>query len=643
MKIKKEDIVGIECRHALHIPANYEQGTRDMHFVKEQVHLKDGSIVPRVRLIPDFKVDYYVTKEPYRDHKQKKDYEKLEKLSKFSSTVSELPSSVHAALGRYGKPSDLMHLKESPYLYGLDISSANLLKTKCKEKYASVIPNPTKNTLAVLDLETDVVDVEEDDEDDYVQAGGKRKEKFGKIIMGSLYMMSKLLVVVTRKFVEDIPNPVQAIRKQINESLKDYIAFRNMKVNIVIVNSEYGVLEKLFKQAHAWKPDYLGIWNISFEMERFFDASKREGFSLIDLMSDPDIPPQYRKLRWTPGKPTRRTVSGKFTPVRPHNQWPTVDLTASFKMVDLMCLYRQLRSSEQELPEYNLDYILQLNAEGKNLPFDLKKLKPEGTENYFGLDWHFVMQTKHKLKYIAYNGMDCIGPLELDELTGDVSATLEIKLSGSEINILGSKPRLLVEFFNKFSLTQGYAMGCHAKNVKDAIDDLTLPLSGWIIALQAHKVADNGVKVIVELANLTTNVRIFVADLDVSSSYPKGQEALNISKTTCLSEIIGIAGFDTYTMRMQGMNLTGGHVNAIEFCTIMLDAATPLELLSLFEKQKELPKEKSIQGTIPKEPFLISMREIDALDDEEDEANPLVKVERMKENGVEVESEENFI
>ena len=47
------------------------------------------------------------------------------------------------------------------------------------------------------------------------------KEKFGKIIMGSLYMMSKLLVVVTRKFVEDIPNPVQAIRKQINESLKD--------------------------------------------------------------------------------------------------------------------------------------------------------------------------------------------------------------------------------------------------------------------------------------------------------------------------------------------------------------------------------------------------------------------------------------
>lgn len=65
--------------------------------------------------------------------------------------------------------------------------------------------------------------------------------------------------------------------------------------------------------------------------------------------------------------------------------------------------------------------------------------------------------------------------------------------------------------------------------------------------------------------------------LDVSASYPWGEACLNISKKTTHLELIDIEGISEHVRRMQGINLSGGATNAVEFCTAMFGLPTPVE------------------------------------------------------------------
>lgn len=76
--------------------------------------------------------------------------------------------------------------------------------------------------------------------------------------------------------------------------------------------------------------------------------------------------------------------------------------------------------------------------------------------------------------------------------------------------------------------------------------------------------------------------------LDVTAAYPNNQCVFNISKETTVKEITSVAGIDLYTQKMQGINLSGGHTNAIEFCNTMLNFPTLEKMLELFEKENTM-------------------------------------------------------
>lgn len=75
--------------------------------------------------------------------------------------------------------------------------------------------------------------------------------------------------------------------------------------------------------------------------------------------------------------------------------------------------------------------------------------------------------------------------------------------------------------------------------------------------------------------------------LDVSSSYPNNGVVFNNSKETTKGEIISVEGIDLMTTRLQGINLSGGKTNSVEFCQTMLGLPTTLELNALYEKEKQ--------------------------------------------------------
>lgn len=103
--------------------------------------------------------------------------------------------------------------------------------------------------------------------------------------------------------------------------------------------------------------------------------------------------------------------------------------------------------------------------------------------------------------------------------------------------------------------------------------------------LPAHLVADNGLKCIEEYPDLTTNIRRDVGDLDVAASYPNGGAVFNISRETTAKEIVKIEGVDEFTQRMQGINLSSGHTNAVEVCCGLMGMPTLTQLLDAFNEE----------------------------------------------------------
>lgn len=595
-KLSTPDILAIECRHVTHVEANREQDVEDVHLIKEQVHYADGTICPRLTVRKNYKRDFYVTKKGYRNHKQKKDWESIEKLDKYSCTQSQLARAAGKMLD-LGYIKDLREIKKSPYLYGVDVESRSVIRKEYYEQYKAIIQSPTRSTVAAFDIETDMVTGDEEDG--------------SEIIIASITFKNRCYTAVLKRFAKDLANPRIEVTAAIEKYIGDVLRKRGITNPILeFVDTPYEIIKKCFQKAHEWKPDFISVWNITFEMERMLEDARLNDYDLSGLLSDPSVPAKYRKLVFKPGKHQKVTASGKFTPVKPHNRWPVIELTASFKMVCSMCTYRHIRLAKQEESSYALDAILEKEVEGS-------KLKIPEAEAYQAADWHFFMQAKMKAAYIAYNIFDCIALELLDEKTSDLGRGLPTNLDFSDSSLFGSQPSRTVESEHFYTLEHGYVMACASPEMKQPIDALIYPLKGWIVALRAHLVSNNGMRCIIENSNIITNIRSHVADLDAVGAYPHGQWVFNICKASTAKEAIGIDGFDMYTLKMQGINLiTAGHTNAIEFCTTMLNAPSLVTLLVAFNAHLGFQSTHAALN-YPVERPMISLRS----DDDDDEAD----------------------
>lgn len=481
--IKETQTVGTECRFAVYIPP-FEHGQPDLHLVKEQIHHKDGTIKPGLRLIKDFKRDFYVTKKGAQNHQSKKESEHLDNLIKTTTTQSLLDLQIGKSLGQ-SWVQDVRKLKESPFLYGADISSTAIIKKLYQDKYPNLA---SYHSLAVFDVETDVVEGHE------------------KIIMASLTMKDKVFCAVDKSFVQGITDVKNRVIKLADTYIGDIIKARNIKIELVILDSEIDIVRDVFNKAHEWKPDFVAIWNIDFDIgTKVIGACSAAGVDPKDIFSDPIVPKEYRFFKYKQGPKQKVTASGVVTPIKPAAQWHTVFCPSGFYLIDAMCVYRQIRTGKQEEPSYALDAILS-KEKIKN------KLNFQEVQEYSGIKWHQVMQTRHKLEYIVYNIFDCICVELLDEKTLDLAATMPLFSGFSDFSYFNSQPRRLVDKLHYFYLEKGEVIGTTAGNLKEDIDSESLDLSGWIINLDATLILDNGLTNIEENDQIHTRVHLAAGD-----------------------------------------------------------------------------------------------------------------------------------
>lgn len=546
-----ENEVGIECRFATYVrPPEVEQP--DMHLVKEQVHMKDGTIVPRIKPIYNYERPYWVVNKGSRNFQQPKEWIDESRTNIFHSTQSELQwRCANSLQDRSFHVSMKSLIAKNPYLFGVDIKSTAVIKQDYHTAYKDL---KTEYSVGVFDTETDVIHGTE------------------QITMATFSYGSICFTAVQKSFLKGIANPEREIEEKTKLYLDKYVNERKIKTKLVVCDSEIDVLIETFKVIHAAMPDFLAIWNMKFDMGKIEEACIRAQYPIEHLMSDPAVPNEYRSYEFILGPNKKKTASGLVMPIKPSAQWHTVKCPASFYVIDAMCVYKHTRMGEQEKKSYSLDFIL-----GDEL--NLGKLKFEIANHLSGLAWHKFMQEFYPVEYVVYNRFDCIGMELLEEKVKDMKIVLPQFSGTSDFEDFKSQPRRKMDSLHWFVQTHGKVMGCTSKALIDEeLDPMILDRNDWIITLAPSLVTKQGLQIIEENPSQITSIYGHVGDLDVAASYPNGETCFNISKETTVRELSSVEGISEDVFRKQNMGVSAGHVNAIEYCTTMMGFPTLFEL-----------------------------------------------------------------
>lgn len=553
-------ILGYECKHVGYSPAaHYEP--HDLLSVKEVVYYEDGYTEPHLRLIADYKRPFWITKPYYRNHDQKKEWEVEKHCDRYMATQRDLAPAITRALGRIPTGKERLRIAcRSPYVYGADVSSPVLVKHLYMGKWPQYNgEHGSTYRTCMLDTETNVLDGS------------------GRIILSSLALGSKVHLRVERSFLKGINRPEEKIREAFDKYLGEYKAKRHIELAIDLVDTEGLLAYETLQNLHRWQPDWVAIWNISFDIGVIERALKDAGYDPAEAFSDPSVPKGFQYYRFHEGPTQKVTQGGKMMPLPPSDQWHSVIAPASFQFLDAMCVYRKLRIAKGMEPSYSLDSVLERNL-------GIRKLKFKEADHLVpgSLQWHYFLQKNYPVEYCVYNTFDTISMQELDEKTGDMSRQIGLHSGHSEITKFPSQPRRTWDDIHFECRERGLVDATTSDQMRDDLDSLSPVLTGWICTLPSHNVADEGLKIIEEMPETHTSTFAMVADLDISSTYPTEQVILNISKETTLDEVCEIVGIPDSTRRSVGINLTGGFVNASEICGRLYKAPSFDTLLAAY-------------------------------------------------------------
>lgn len=561
--LRPDDIVGMECKHAVYTVSNKTEGS-DLVTVKQLIHLKDGRKIPTLKFFRDYERPFWITQPRHQNHTDKKEWEYKDKLIERTTRQCNLRESICRALG-YGNPKgQLKTLARSPYLYGVDITTPTLIKAKYQQTWPDLF---TPNTVAVIDSETDVVNGSGTDP-----------------ILLTITFRDRVLVTVDKNWIKDVPNFVERVHEACAKHLKEDFEARKIKMDIVICDTHVEMIKRVIEACHQWQPDFVTFWNMDYDMTVMLNCLEKENVDMAELFSDKRVPPEYRYFNYRRGPTMKVKADGSIENLASYDRWNVVEFPASFQFIDAMCVYRQIRKASGKAPSYSLDYTLRTNLEGRHkLYFEIDdKNVPEG-----GIEWHVIMQMRYKVEYTVYNIFDCIGVELLDEKTRDLQTQISVLSGYSEYSIFTSNPKRTSDKLHFFCLNIGKVASCVSDQMANELDKLVLSKEDWIVTLPTHSVDANGLKILEEVPEIQSLIRMYVSDADIESTYPNGEIVMNLSKETTMMEMCKVEGISKSRQRLLGVNLTGGPSNAVEIMTEVAKLPGPDQMLELYMQRRQ--------------------------------------------------------
>jgi hypothetical protein len=562
-----KEIVRRETRFAVHLPkTDYRD---DTHYIKEQVFYNDGTQEPRCFFVKGFERPVWVTSKARQDHKDKKEFEYRDRLLERKCTQSDINRVVAGMLGEPHLANQPNELKSSPYIYGYDQTSTSLIKLQSLRKN-NFIQSPY--SVSSFDIETDM-DTQE-------------------VIIATIVFENKAHVNVLTRFVQGFNKDVQ---ERVDIAVEKYLPdnAKSLKVRVTLHDNEVDLLKAVFKTANEWGPDFLAIWNVNYDVKVILARLKLHNVNPVDVICDQSVPRSLRFCRYKEGITKKTTASGKHKPINPSLQWHVLTSTSRFYVIDAMCVYRQIRMAKQEEVNYKLDTIL-------TKVLERGKLKFAEADGYQEGKWHTFMQANYPIEYIVYNIWDCLGMLELDAITKDLSQSFPSGAGMTDFAKYNSNPKKIVDALFLFGLERGQVVGTVGKvnkpeeesvvealetdDIFDGDDDEIgeedekvervedfegLGLKGWIQMLQQNLLMNEGLRVLSDFPNVVTNIRGLTWDVDATAAYPTATMVSNASKRTCVNEVINIEGIPPDVFKEQNLSVCLGGTNMLEYWSTM--------------------------------------------------------------------------
>lgn len=553
----REGLVSRECKHVTYVQdkTNWE----DALIVKEWLTYEDGSRLPTLREQVGYQRPVWITKEPYRDHDEKIQFEKLNRLDKFNCRQIDMSRKIYERL-RYGNPDwTVKKLARKPYIYGCDFGAEVYLKEQYRQMYPGVFE---PNTVNVIDVETDVTKPgydpilwsEVNDDEIVLYYSKEWTSEFGDYAGA-----------VEEEYRKTLPAYLDQIRKKLETKGKypEWIDdVERLPLRFVQADDGVGITTEMVSHLHLTQPDIVTGWNVFFDNEVMANTLAGAGLNPNDILSDPRVSPEFRMAYLKRGPSRRVTASGRDMPLSPHEQWHEMLHSASWRMNDAMQLYWQLRKAKgKESGGYGLDASLhrQLGVGKVKIAGDQIDV-PGGS-----LIWHLEMQRRFKVYYGVYSIFDSVGLMCQERKNNDMSSQISSLAGSMDYSKFNSQPTVNAADMHFFALKETQEALCTTSDeMENETDETTLSRDNWIVTFPPHLVRPIGLKLFKDMPEVRSTFYMFGADADVETTYPTAEIIMNLGKEQTSAEPGRIPGITSEQQRRQFVNITAGEVNAVE-------------------------------------------------------------------------------
>lgn len=525
-----------------------------------------------MQCVPEPKMDIYFEKPELRTHAYNKNYEKIENLDKKTVKFKDIIYAIADDMGEEGRRylnnafqtrnyNAINNMLLYPYVYGADYDVASWYRIQWLRTFDNNLPK--KLHKGFLDIEVDGLEVPG-------MPSAKDCPINAMTLIDEWDKTVYTFILTDREFIpKDTTHMTEEQKKKENERFQMYQnmyksqkymrentdelidklhnmfdeSYGELEYKLYFYSDERKMLVHFFQLINQLKLDFIGIWNISFDIPYIIDRLEYLGLDPKEVICHPDFPAKKCYFKADLINHDIKNKSDNFL------------LTGYTVFYDQMELYASIRKGASELRSYRLNVIA--NKELKDSKLDYSEDGDIKTLPYTNFEM-----------FIIYNIKDVLLQMGIERRTTDFdtlyvssykNATAYDKVFRQTVKLRNVQ---YLSFLNQ-GLIPGENINIYNKEENKVIskdeeeeDEDDDDFEGALVADPQY----NGYVGVELYGRPSNNVFNNAIDFDMSSFYPSSIFAMNIDPSTLIFKtIMDIDQYDICGGDLKFRGITGDY------------------------------------------------------------------------------------
>lgn len=291
-------------------------------------------------------------------------------------------------------------LNNSPHLYQFDMNVEDFYKNKFMDKNGRDVYNRFGViNHGMMDIEVDQ-NFKEWNAMEYTAP-------INSISIVFKYTGEEYLLVLKNQKSKDMDDVIENFDKFVDEYITPHTHTNKIVFKGLFYETEKELLEGFWNLIHIKKPDFVGIWNMNFDIKYILNRMVKLDMDLENTCCHPDVPSEFRIVKYIEDGERRKIGNG----THPSRFWDWVHISGYTQFYDMMALYSLLRK-RYLLPSYKLDDISESETGYGKLDY-----------SKYGYDIKHLAHQNFKI-FLSYSAIDTLRLLQIEENTDDLNKSM---------------------------------------------------------------------------------------------------------------------------------------------------------------------------------------------------------------------------